>query len=150
MNLVAPHWMAIWATNRTAPSPQATYHQPVTRKSGSASRMSGSANRRRNAGVPEIWGFIKNETDRKAVELVVSQQVFSRPHVVAPETPAERVKLLRAAYDAVMVDAQFLADAEKARLDISPSPGAKLQQLVESVYATPAATVERARAIILP
>jgi tripartite-type tricarboxylate transporter receptor subunit TctC len=101
-------------------------------------------------GVPEIWGFIKNENDRKAVELVVSQQVFSRPHVVAPETPAEQVKLLRAAYDAVMVDAQFLAEAEKLRLDISPSPGAKLQQLVKNVYATPAATVERARAIILP
>ena len=84
------------------------------------------------------------------MELVVSQQVFSRPHVVAPETPAEQVKLLRAAYDAVMADAQFLAEAEKTRLDISPSPGAKLQQLVKNVYATPAATVERARAIILP
>ncbi|MGH6768303.1 MAG: Bug family tripartite tricarboxylate transporter substrate binding protein [Xanthobacteraceae bacterium] len=101
-------------------------------------------------GVPPIWGFIKNEGDRKAVELVVSQQVFSRPHVVAPETPAERVALLRAAYEAVMVDKQFLADATKARLDISPSHGAKLQKLVASVYATPAAIVERARRIIAP
>jgi tripartite-type tricarboxylate transporter receptor subunit TctC len=101
-------------------------------------------------GVPQVWGFIKNAGDRKAVELVVSQQVFSRPHVVAPEVPADRVKLLRAAYDAVMTDGQFLADAKRARLDISPSPGAKLQTLVASVYATPAAIVERARRIIAP
>jgi len=101
-------------------------------------------------GVPQVWGFIKNEADRKAVELVVSQQVFSRPHVVAPETPADRVTILRAAYDAVMRDKQFLADAEKTRLDISPSPGVKLQTLVAAVYATPAAVVARARQIIAP
>jgi tripartite-type tricarboxylate transporter receptor subunit TctC len=100
--------------------------------------------------VPQVWGFIKDETDRKAVELVVSQQVFSRPHVVAPDTPAERVRILRAAYDALMKDSQFLADAEKARLDISPSSGSKLQSLVASVYATPGPIVERARRIIAP
>jgi hypothetical protein len=101
-------------------------------------------------GVPQVWGFIKNEADRKAVELVVSQQVFSRPHVVAPDTPADRVSLMRAAYDAVMLDKQFLADSDKARLDISPSPGSKLQTLVASVYATPGAIVERARQVITP
>jgi hypothetical protein len=101
-------------------------------------------------GVPEVWGFIKDEFDRKAVELVVSQQVFSRPHVVAPDTLADRVQILRSAYDAVMKDNQFLADADKARLDISPSPGSKLQTLVAAVYATPAPIVERARRIITP
>jgi tripartite-type tricarboxylate transporter receptor subunit TctC len=100
--------------------------------------------------VPQVWSFIKNPDDRKAVELVVSQQVFSRPHVVAPETPAEHVKLLRTAYDAIMTDKQFLTDAAKSRLDISPSSGAKLQKLVASVYATPAPIVERARRIIAP
>jgi hypothetical protein len=101
-------------------------------------------------GVPQIWGFIRNEADRKAVELVVSQQVFSRPHVVPPETPAAQVGVLRAAYDAVMTDGQFMTEAEKLRLDISPSPGVKLQKLVESVYATAPAIVERARRIIIP
>jgi tripartite-type tricarboxylate transporter receptor subunit TctC len=101
-------------------------------------------------GVPQIWGFIKSEADRKAVEVVVSQQVFSRPYIAPPETPADRVQLLRTAYDAVMADKQFLADARKSRLDISPSPGVKLQKLVASIYSTPKATVERARKIIGP
>jgi len=49
-----------------------------------------------------------------------------------------------------MTDKQFLADAEKSRLDISPSPGGKLQKLVASVYATAPPIVERARRIIAP
>jgi tripartite-type tricarboxylate transporter receptor subunit TctC len=101
-------------------------------------------------GVPPIWGFIRNEADRKAVEVVVSQQVFSRPYIAPPETPPAQIGVLRAAYDAVMKDSQFLADAAKSRLDISPTPGVKLQKLVASVYATPKTVVERARAIIVP
>ncbi|MPZ58085.1 MAG: hypothetical protein GEU91_16635 [Rhizobiales bacterium] len=101
-------------------------------------------------GIPQIWDFIKDEDDRKAVKVVVSQQVFSRPYIAPPETPAEQLKLLRAGYDAVMKDKEFLADAQKSRLDISPSTGAKLQQLVHQIYATPKATVERAKRIIAP
>jgi len=101
-------------------------------------------------GVPRIWDFIKSEDDRKAVQVVVSQQVFSRPYIAAPETPAAQLKILRAAYASVMKDKQFMADAEKSRLDISPSSGVKLQELVQKIYATPTATVERARKIIAP
>ena len=36
-----------------------------------------------------------------------------------------------------MNDKQFLADAEKARLDVSPLSGAKVQDLVQKLYATP-------------
>ena len=101
-------------------------------------------------GVPQIWDFIKDADDRKAVKVVVSQQVFSRPYIAPPETPTAQLKILRTAYDSVMKDQQFLADANKSRLDISPSTGARLQQLVQDIYATPKATVERARKIIAP
>ena len=101
-------------------------------------------------GAGPVWGYIDKETDRDAVAFVASQQVFSRPYVAPPSTPAEQLKLLRTAFLAVMQDPQFLAEADKSRLDISPSPGDELQQLVERIYATPAATVERARAIIQP
>jgi tripartite-type tricarboxylate transporter receptor subunit TctC len=101
-------------------------------------------------GVPDVWKFIKREEDRKAVELVVSQQVFARPYVAPPGTPAERVALLRTAFDAAMQDKAFIADAEKARIDISPYPGIKIQKLVETIYTSPKATVARAKAVIKP
>jgi hypothetical protein len=49
-----------------------------------------------------------------------------------------------------MRDLRFLADAEKMHIDISPLPGAKVQELVTTLYAAPKDIVERARAAIRP
>jgi hypothetical protein len=101
-------------------------------------------------GVPQIWPFIKSELDKKAVELIVSQQVFGRPYVAPPGVPAEQINLLRSAFAATMQDKDFLADAEKARIDITPSSGERVQKVVERLYATPKAVVERARELVRP
>jgi tripartite-type tricarboxylate transporter receptor subunit TctC len=101
-------------------------------------------------GVPEMWKYVKNEEDRKAIELVVSQQVFGRPYIAPPGTPSEQVNILRAAFEATMKDQQFLEDAGRSRIDVNPSAGAKVQQLVERLYTMPKATVDRAKDIIKP
>src|SRR6266508_6330217 len=59
-------------------------------------------------GVPPVWKYIKSEDDRKAVELVIGQQVFGRPYVTPPGVPAEQVRILRAAFAATMADKDFL------------------------------------------
>src|SRR5215475_8748115 len=78
-------------------------------------------------GVPEIWKYIKSDADRKVVELVASQQVFMRFFVAPPETPAVRVSALRAAFEQVMKDADFLSDAQRAQLSIKPLSGDNVQ-----------------------
>ena len=62
-------------------------------------------------GVPHVYRYVKNDADRKVVDFIVSQQLFQRPFIVAPETPADRVAILRTAFAATMKDPQFLADA---------------------------------------
>jgi tripartite-type tricarboxylate transporter receptor subunit TctC len=101
-------------------------------------------------GVPRIWQFINNANDRKVAELVVSQQVFQRSYVVPPGTPAEQIKILRTAFDATMQDQQFLADARKMKISITPLSGAEVQTIVAKLYATPRELVERARSVIRP
>ena len=64
-------------------------------------------------GVPPVWQFVKDETDQRAVELIIGQQVFGRPYIAPPGVPAERIGTLRAAFAATMKDKDFLADAEK-------------------------------------
>ena len=49
-----------------------------------------------------------------------------------------------------MRDPQVLEDAEKLRVDIAPLSGAKVQELVAKLYATPKDIVERARQAIRP
>ena len=101
-------------------------------------------------GVPPIWKFIANEADKAPVELIVSQQVFGRPYVAPPGVPAEQVKMLRDAFEAVMKDEAFLADAKQGRLDISPLRGEKVQEVVAKLYAAPKEVVQRAKQLITP
>lgn len=101
-------------------------------------------------GVPTIWSFIKDENERKIAELVISQQIFQRSYIVPPGTPPEQVKILRAAFDATMKDEQFLADAAKMKISITPLSGQQVQEIVTKLYATPKELVERARAAIRP
>jgi tripartite-type tricarboxylate transporter receptor subunit TctC len=101
-------------------------------------------------GVPTVFQFVDNAEDRKVVELVISQTVFHRSYIAPPETPAAQLEVLRAAFDKTMSDPQFLADAEKMRVDIEPLSGAKVQEVVQGLYATPKAIVERARKAIRP
>lgn len=100
--------------------------------------------------VPTIWRFIADPELRKIAEFVLMQKGFERPLLVRGGTPPQIVDILRKAFDATMADAQFLADAEKASLEISPSPGAKVQELVQAFYATPADIIEKARLAIRP
>src|SRR5215467_4647241 len=101
-------------------------------------------------GAPEIWRYIRNADDRKVAELVVSQQSFERPYFVAHGTPADLTSILRDAFDATMRDPQFLAEAQKIGVDISPISGAKVQALVQQLYATPKDIIERAKHAIRP
>jgi tripartite-type tricarboxylate transporter receptor subunit TctC len=101
-------------------------------------------------GVPELWPLIKNDEDRQAAELIVTQQVFGRPYFAPPGTLAERVKILREAFTAALKDQQFLAEAEKLRLDVTPLDGARVQELVAKLYAAPANIVEKAKRATQP
>lgn len=101
-------------------------------------------------GVPPLWKFIRNDDDRKAVELIVSQQQFQRPYIAPPGVPAEQANTLRAAFDATMKDPQFLEDAVKTRIDINALSGARVQELVEKIYATPKGVVDRAKDLLKP
>jgi tripartite-type tricarboxylate transporter receptor subunit TctC len=101
-------------------------------------------------GVPSVFKYVKGEDERKVVELVISQQVFQRSYIAPPGLPAESLATLRSAFDATMSDRQFLEDAEKIRIDVSPLPGAKVQELVQKLYAAPKDIVARARQAIAP
>jgi len=101
-------------------------------------------------GVPSVFKYATNEDDRKVVELIISQQVFQRSYIAPPGLPAELLETLRSAFDATMRDQDFLHDAETIRIDISPLPGAKVQELVQKIYAAPKDVVARARQAINP
>jgi tripartite-type tricarboxylate transporter receptor subunit TctC len=96
-------------------------------------------------GVPRTIDFARTDEERQVLELIYSQGIFGRPFVVAPEVPASRVAVLRAAFWKTMTDPQLIADAHRMNLEIDPLSGADTQALVTAAYATPAPIVERAK-----
>jgi len=101
-------------------------------------------------GVPHIWKYVKTEENRKIVELIIGQQVFQRSYIAPPGVAPEALAILRASFDATMKDAEFKVDADKLRIDVSPLPGATVQDIVMKLHATPKDIVEKARAAIRP
>ena len=81
---------------------------------------------------------------KQTLELIYSQQTFGRPFVAAEGSPPARVAILRKAFMDALRDPALLGDAKKMRLDINPTPGEELQELVEKIYRTPPEIVRRA------
>ncbi|MDB5510507.1 MAG: efflux transporter protein [Hyphomicrobiales bacterium] len=101
-------------------------------------------------GVVKAASFAANADDLAALELVAAQQLFGRPYLVAPEVPAERVAILRKAFDDTMQDAEFLSEVERLRLSVSPAGGGEVQKLMVQMYAAPKHIVQRAKEAIRP
>ena len=101
-------------------------------------------------GVPNAATLTANADDKAALELLAGQQMFGRPYAVAPEVPAERVAILRKAFADVMKDKEFLAEVERLKLTVSYAPGEEVQALIQRMYASSPAVVQRAKQAIRP
>jgi tripartite-type tricarboxylate transporter receptor subunit TctC len=98
-------------------------------------------------GVPQVLSFAKTDDQRAALLLPLATQEFGRPFIAPPGVPPAIAQLLRTSFMETMQDPEFLADAKARGLDIDPASGEEIQGLVEQLYATPPAVVERLRAI---
>ena len=60
----------------------------------------------------------------------------------------ETVAVLRKAFGAMMVDPDFIAEATKLQVDLSPLSGEKLQAVIESVAKTPPDIIAYAKSML--
>jgi tripartite-type tricarboxylate transporter receptor subunit TctC len=100
-------------------------------------------------GVPNFSKYL-SAADKTVADMIVAQQIFSRLFLVPADVPAERVAILRDAFMKTMKDPEFLAEADKAALNIDPLSGAKVQEVVEQIFSSPPDIIERARKAIAP
>lgn len=98
--------------------------------------------------VPLLAELLKNPDDRSAVEVIFDKYQMGRPFFAPTGVPADRVAMLRAAFDASMKDPDLIAEAAKLKLEMNPLTGAQVQALVERLYASPDAIVRRARNLL--
>ena len=89
-----------------------------------------------------------NEAGRSLAKVVLSAGEFGRPLVTPPGVPADRLKILRDAFDKSVSDPALLAAAEKRRLEMDPANGAELETLAKEVMSASPEIVERMQKLL--
>ncbi len=108
-------------------------------------------NLEKNPDLPDVPVALERARDneqRQVLRLLIAGQYVGRPFFTAPDIPAERKAALRAAFDATMKDRDFLAEAAKADLEISPISAGPIDAFLAELYRTPKAVVGKAVAAI--
>jgi tripartite-type tricarboxylate transporter receptor subunit TctC len=98
--------------------------------------------------IPSIFDFVQADEDRKVLEFHFNTKLLGRPLAAPPGVPSERLAILRQAFQDTMRDPAFLAEAQKANLDIDPTTHEQVEKLLAQFAHTPRAVIERARLAI--
>lgn len=99
--------------------------------------QTGSKRDKRLKDTPTIYELMDQyktpQTGRNLATLVLASGDFGRPYVMPPNTPPERVKIVRDAFEKVLKDEAANADAAKKKLEIDPSESDELEKLAKEV-----------------
>ena len=99
--------------------------------------------------VPLAISLAKTDEARQLIEVGIhSNSVFARPFVLPPETPKDRVDLLRKAFVETLKDKEFLAETDKAKLGIEPVTGEELEKTVAGIFKTDPALLAKMKDIL--
>ena len=93
--------------------------------------------------VPLLTEFARSDADRKVLELVGLPNLTGRPYMAPPDTPADRVAILRNAFSATLADPAFLADANQAKLPIDPVSAQRIEQVLSDAANMPKDVIAR-------
>jgi tripartite-type tricarboxylate transporter receptor subunit TctC len=96
--------------------------------------------------LPRMVDLAKTEDNRKVLEIFAAPAFLGRSLVTGPNVSADRVTLLRHAFDSTLNDPEFVADANKMNLDIESLPGSRLQAYFANVSFAPS-LVARAKEV---
>jgi tripartite-type tricarboxylate transporter receptor subunit TctC len=88
------------------------------------------------------------EANKRLARVVLGPGAFGRPILATPGIPSDRVKMLRDAYNHMLKDPEFLADANKRQWEINPISGEKLEALAKEVINQPPEIIERMKKVM--
>jgi tripartite-type tricarboxylate transporter receptor subunit TctC len=94
--------------------------------------------------VPFVMDYAKTEDQKLIFKLIFARQVMGRPFLAPPGVPKDRTEALRKAFMDTMSDKEFLSDAAKAQLEITPVAGDAVERLVKEILQTPKPIADKA------
>lgn len=102
--------------------------------------------------VPTLYELMEThktpEATRRVAKVMLSSGDLGRPIAAGPGLPTDRLKILRDAFNKMVVDDEFLADAKKRGLELIPLSGEELERIGKELMVQPADVVERVKKVL--
>ena len=87
--------------------------------------------------VPLMQELVDDAKLKKVLEFASAGSAIGRALLAPPQVPADKIIILREAFDKMVKDPEFLAAAEKRSAEIDPTPGAEVQKFSEGILNAP-------------
>ena len=98
--------------------------------------------------VPLATDLPPTQIGKQAIELLAADSVLAWPLLAPQDLPAERVRVLREAFNGMMKDPELIAEAAKQGLEIDPVSGEEMQALVDRLHTAAPEVVELVKKIV--
>ena len=95
-----------------------------------------------------MFQYAKTEEQKQILTFVTSSVELSRPFVMPPGVPAERLTIMRTAFAAVLKDPQLINEADRQQIDVTYRAPDDLLALINSLFATPKDLLDRAAELV--
>jgi tripartite-type tricarboxylate transporter receptor subunit TctC len=100
--------------------------------------------------VPLAINLAKTDEARKLIEMAVhSGGLAACPFVLPPDTPKERVQVIRKAFQETLKDKEFLGETEKAKLAIYPVSSDELEKTIAGLFKLDRAFIAKLKDILI-
>ena len=102
--------------------------------------------------VPTVYELMETyktpDATKRLARVLLSSGDLGRPFIASPGMPAERIRVLRDAFTKAMNDPALLADAQKRKWDLDPTPGEELEITAKEVMVQPPEVIERMKKLL--
>src|SRR5262245_31612723 len=98
--------------------------------------------------VPLMQELVDDPQTKRVIEFISAGSAIGRALITTPGVPADRLAALRTAFDQVVKDPDFIADAAKRSADLEPTPGAMVQTYSDRIARAPKDRTDAAKQAI--
>jgi tripartite-type tricarboxylate transporter receptor subunit TctC len=99
-------------------------------------------------GVPLAVNMAKTDDARRLIHTAHAVGAYSRPFYLPPGVPRDRARMLRTAFDEMLKDKAFLAEADKMKLTIDPVNGDDLTRTIHDLFTLDPAWIARLKDVL--
>lgn len=89
-----------------------------------------------------------SDISRRVAQVMLAGGELGRPMLMTPGTPPDRIKVLREAYARVLKDTELLAEAKQGKMEVDPSTGEELEELMKKVMDQPPEVIQRVQKLL--